>query len=170
MLVILFTTSWSLRITTLQKQSFTADALVDILRYIPGSRFCGKLACRRCLRELKAIGTSAEQKQVLDYLTKILLYVPNDGKVAHTAILNNRVTSAIVCPSPTTTCKALRTLGIPPLATPNHREGRNVAEKTYEVDTIVTHRGEGPALQFLIHWRGYGREEDSWEPASGLDK
>jgi len=39
----------------------------------------------------------------------------------------------------------------------------------YEVDHIVTHkRTNNGQLRFLIHWKGYGTEERSWEPASNL--
>ena len=44
-----------------------------------------------------------------------------------------------------------------------------VDNEEYEVDHIVCHKKnkQGQFL-FLIHWKGYGPEEDSWEPASNL--
>ena len=42
-------------------------------------------------------------------------------------------------------------------------------EKEYEVDHIVRHkRNKRGHLQFLIRWKNYGAEDDSWEPASNL--
>ena len=42
-------------------------------------------------------------------------------------------------------------------------------EEEYEVDHIVRHKKnrQGRFL-FLIRWKGYGPDEDSWEPASNL--
>jgi hypothetical protein len=42
-------------------------------------------------------------------------------------------------------------------------------EEEYEVDHIVRHkRNNRSQLLYLIRWKNYGPEEDSWEPASNL--
>ena len=41
-------------------------------------------------------------------------------------------------------------------------------EEQYKVDHIVSHRRHKGRLSFLIQWKGYGPEEDSWEPPSNL--
>jgi len=42
-------------------------------------------------------------------------------------------------------------------------------EEEFEVDHIVRHkRNKKGQLQFLIRWKNYGPEDDSWEPASNL--
>ena len=42
-------------------------------------------------------------------------------------------------------------------------------EEEYEVDHIVRHKQNNRRqLLFLIRWKGYGPEDDTWEPASNL--
>jgi hypothetical protein len=42
-------------------------------------------------------------------------------------------------------------------------------EEEYKVDHIVRHkRNKQGRLLFLIRWKGYSPEEDSWEPAGNL--
>ena len=38
----------------------------------------------------------------------------------------------------------------------------------YEVEKILTRRGENDQLQYLIKWKGYPMDDCSWEPASNL--
>ena len=47
-------------------------------------------------------------------------------------------------------------------------------DTSYEVDHIVDHRRftnpDGDTVeQFLIHWKGYSHDEDSWEPLENLN-
>lgn len=42
-------------------------------------------------------------------------------------------------------------------------------EKEYEIENIHDSRKKGRGIQFLIHWKGYPSEEDSWEPRRHLD-
>ena len=41
-------------------------------------------------------------------------------------------------------------------------------QDTFEVDTIVDHRGEGDNREYKVHWKGYSSDEDTWEPVSHL--
>ena len=41
-------------------------------------------------------------------------------------------------------------------------------EEEYEVERILKHRGRPRSLKFLIRWKGYTTEEDSWEPEANL--
>lgn len=41
-------------------------------------------------------------------------------------------------------------------------------EERYEIDTIVDRRGEGRAVQYRVHWKGYPASQRTWEPASML--
>src|SRR5580692_4551675 len=38
----------------------------------------------------------------------------------------------------------------------------------YEIDFIVKARKWGRGLRFLVHWKGYPHEDDTWEPQSNL--
>ena len=42
-------------------------------------------------------------------------------------------------------------------------------EDHYEVEAIVSHRGEGQDRQYLVKWRDYDSSENTWEPASNFD-
>ena len=54
----------------------------------------------------------------------------------------------------------------PPEPAPIEVEG----EEEYEVDSVLNSRrwGRGKKLQYLVHWKGWGPEHDSWEDASNL--
>jgi hypothetical protein len=49
----------------------------------------------------------------------------------------------------------------PPVVTP---EG----EEEYEVEKILNSRKVGRQLQYLICWKGYGPEEDTWQPKADV--
>jgi hypothetical protein len=38
----------------------------------------------------------------------------------------------------------------------------------YEVEQVLDQRKRGRGIQYLIKWKGYGHEENTWEPASNL--
>ena len=41
-------------------------------------------------------------------------------------------------------------------------------EAVYEVEKILDKRGRGRMAEYLIKWRNYGEQENTWEPASNL--
>ena len=41
-------------------------------------------------------------------------------------------------------------------------------KEEYEVEQILKHHGHPKSLKFLIRWKGYTAEEDSWEPEANL--
>ena len=53
-------------------------------------------------------------------------------------------------------------MGLPP--PPVEVEG----EEEFEVESIVSCRKKGRQLQYLIKWRGYPPEDNSWEPSGNL--
>jgi hypothetical protein len=44
-------------------------------------------------------------------------------------------------------------------------------QEEYEVEEILDSRRKGrwKKLEYLVHWKGYGKEEDTWEPANMID-
>ena len=38
----------------------------------------------------------------------------------------------------------------------------------YEVEKILQHHIRGKQTQYLVNWKGFGREHNSWEPAKNL--
>ena len=41
-------------------------------------------------------------------------------------------------------------------------------EEQYEVETIIQHRRKGNRYEYLIKWKGYGSNENTWEPEVNL--
>jgi hypothetical protein len=41
-------------------------------------------------------------------------------------------------------------------------------EEEYEIEEICRHRRKGRGTQYLVHWKGYGNEDDTWLPWSSL--
>jgi len=41
-------------------------------------------------------------------------------------------------------------------------------EEEYEVEQILDTREKGKKIEYLIHWKGYGHDEDTWEPIKNL--
>jgi hypothetical protein len=43
-----------------------------------------------------------------------------------------------------------------------------IDEEEYKIEEIHRHRKKGRGTQFLVHWKGYGNEDDTWLPQSSL--
>ena len=41
-------------------------------------------------------------------------------------------------------------------------------EEEYEVEAIIAHRKRGAGHQYLVKWKGYGSNNNSWEPECNL--
>ena len=41
-------------------------------------------------------------------------------------------------------------------------------DQVYEIERIVAARGRGRGLRYLVAWKGYPPEENTWEPRSAL--
>ena len=39
----------------------------------------------------------------------------------------------------------------------------------WEAEQILDYRRQNNRHEFLVHWKGYGRADDSWEPIENLD-
>ena len=37
---------------------------------------------------------------------------------------------------------------------------------SYEIECILSHRGEGPSLKFLVKWKGWSQNDATWVPAA----
>ena len=42
-------------------------------------------------------------------------------------------------------------------------------ENEWEIEAITGHKGQGPQCQYLIKWKGYRDNDNTWEPESNLD-
>ena len=43
-----------------------------------------------------------------------------------------------------------------------------VKSSAYEVDQVMDHRLAGGSIEFLLRWKGYGPEDDTWTPESDM--
>jgi hypothetical protein len=43
-----------------------------------------------------------------------------------------------------------------------------IEEEEYKIEEICGHRRKGRGTQYLVHWKGYGNEDDTWLPWSSL--
>jgi hypothetical protein len=41
-------------------------------------------------------------------------------------------------------------------------------EEEYKIEEIRRHRRKGKGTQYLVHWKGYENEDDTWLPWSSL--
>jgi hypothetical protein len=44
----------------------------------------------------------------------------------------------------------------------------NQTKEEYEVHKILSERGTGHSVEYLVRWEGYGLEDDTWEPVKNL--
>jgi hypothetical protein len=44
-----------------------------------------------------------------------------------------------------------------------------LVSESYEVDTILNHRSSPQGYEYLVRWKNYSKDHDSWEPASNFD-
>jgi hypothetical protein len=42
-------------------------------------------------------------------------------------------------------------------------------EKSYELDKIIEHKGHGKHIRYLVSWKGYGEEDNSWLSSDKFD-
>ncbi len=45
---------------------------------------------------------------------------------------------------------------------------RDQSAPTYEIDRVLDHRGNPGAYEYLVQWKGYGADDNTWEPASNF--
>ena len=95
---------------------------------------------------LKAIGPSS-----------YLLDIPKTWTGVH-PVFNEVLLTPFTEPGPT------QTKVKPPPAV----HGDNQEQERYEVESILDSRKIRGKLKYLVHWKGYGHEENTWEPISNL--
>ena len=40
----------------------------------------------------------------------------------------------------------------------------------YTIERITVHRTTKKGKQYLVHWKGYDEDENTWEPAKSIEK
>ncbi|KIN97172.1 hypothetical protein M404DRAFT_70053, partial [Pisolithus tinctorius Marx 270] len=55
-----------------------------------------------------------------------------------------------------------------PVNRPGPQRVTDKGDVEYKVEYVVDSHLKCGALQFLVHWRGYPKEDCTWEPASAL--
>ncbi len=52
---------------------------------------------------------------------------------------------------------------------PPHAAADSNGDQQWEVDSIIAQRSAGRVQQYLVRWKGYPDEENTWEPRSSLE-
>jgi hypothetical protein len=52
---------------------------------------------------------------------------------------------------------------------PFHEKPENQEQRSYRVDYIIKHRGQGKKAQYLVKWTGFGHSENSWVKTEDFD-
>lgn len=52
-------------------------------------------------------------------------------------------------------------------AVTNGNDGSD-SEEEYEVEYIIDMKGSGKKREFFVHWKGYPRSAETWEPEANL--
>ena len=46
----------------------------------------------------------------------------------------------------------------------------NSEDTQYTIERITDHRTTKDGKQYLVHWRGYDEDQNTWEPAKAIEK